>query len=92
MWYEAQRKSPSIPLFQRGKSYKKDFTPLFDKEGQGEIYSANFGDTTLAALDSILGLTPPLSCLEVLGGVENSHGKGCAVQPALASHARFHRF
>jgi hypothetical protein len=37
---EAGLKSPSIPLFQRGNVTKTSEKPLFEKEGQGEIYSA----------------------------------------------------
>ena len=39
---------PRSRLFPKGKVLPKIFNPLFDKEGQGEIYSASFGETTLA--------------------------------------------
>jgi hypothetical protein len=36
---EARFKSPSIPLFQRGK-FRSRLYPLFRKEGKGEIWEA----------------------------------------------------
>jgi hypothetical protein len=38
---------PCFPLCQRGIISKRLIKPLFEKEGPGEIYSANFWVTTL---------------------------------------------
>ena len=40
---------PRSPFFKGGMLSKGSIKPLFEKEGQWEIYSANFWATTLAS-------------------------------------------
>jgi hypothetical protein len=39
---ELSSNPPRSPFFKRGMFSKGSIKPLFEKEGQGEIYSANF--------------------------------------------------
>ena len=45
--HKLESNPPLSPFVKRGNVTRRSAIPLFDKEGQGEIYSTDFGYTTL---------------------------------------------